>query len=370
MIEWFEDFALGMKFKSGSIKVTEEDIKRFAAQFDPQPMHLDDTAARETLFKGLAASGWHTAAMAMSLTVQIRPFGPHPLIGLGVDNLRWMMPVRAGDELHVEGEVISLTPSKTKPQGVVLIKWTAFNQKREAVYTLYADRDCALASGEPGNHLMKLFTYWRSQAAYRVRVAMRLKGLPMEKVSLDLLKGDQFAADYHKLNPQGVVPTLIDGDGPPLVQSLAILEYLEEKYPQPAILPKKLHARAHARAIAQMMAMDAHPFMVPRVRKYLEQDLRLDEPTRMSWIRHWVDLASNAVEETLARDPRTGKFCVGDEVTVADLCLAAHLTSAKVLLGRDPSDYPNAGRIYATCMAMEAFSSEHPLRQPDAPAKH
>jgi len=134
-IEWFEDFALGMKFKSGSIKVTEEDIKRFAAQFDPQPMHLDDAAARETLFKGLAASGWHTAAMAMSLTVQIRPFGPHPLIGLGVDNLRWMMPVRAGDELHVEGEVISLTPSKTKPQGVVLIKWTAFNQKREAVYT-------------------------------------------------------------------------------------------------------------------------------------------------------------------------------------------------------------------------------------------
>jgi glutathione S-transferase len=90
----------------------------------------------------------------------------------------------------------------------------------------------------------------------------------------------------------------------------------------------------------------------------------------MAWIRHWVDLASKAVEETLARDPRTGKFCVGDQVTVADLCLAAHLTSAKVLLGRDPSDYPNAGRIYATCMAMDAFSSEHPLRQPDAPAAH
>ena len=215
---------------------------------------------------------------------------------------------------------------------------------------------------------MKLFTYWRSQASYRVRVAMRLKGLAMEKVSLDLLKGDQFAPDYRKLNPEGVVPTLIDGDGPPLVQSLAILEYLEEKYPQPPILPKDLNARAHARAIAQMVAMDAHPFMVPRVRKYLEQDLGLDEPTRLKWIRHWVDLASDAVETTLARDPRTGKFCVGDQVTVADLCLAAHLTSAKVLLGRDPADYPNAGRIYATCMAMEAFSSEHPLRQPDAPA--
>lgn len=215
---------------------------------------------------------------------------------------------------------------------------------------------------------MKLFTYWRSQAAFRVRVAMRLKGLAMEKVSLDLLKGDQFAPDYQELNPEGVVPTLIDGDGPPLVQSLAILEYLEEKCPEPSILPKDLRARAHARALAQTVAMDAHPFMVPRVRKYLEQELKLDEPTRMAWIRHWVDLASEAVEKTLARDPRTGKFCVGDQVTVADLCLAAHLTSAKMLLGRNPADYPTAARIYANCMAMDAFSSEHPLRQPDAPA--
>src|SRR5881227_1855942 len=100
---------------------------------------------------------------------------------------------------------------------------------------------------------MKLFTYWRSQASYRVRVAMRLKGLAMEKVSLDLLKGDQFAPDYRQLNPEGVVPTLIDDEGPPLVQSLAILEYLEEKYPRPSLLPEDLHARAHARAIAQMV---------------------------------------------------------------------------------------------------------------------
>jgi acyl dehydratase len=135
MIEWFDDFALGMKFKSGTRKVSEEDIRRFAAEFDPQPMHLDDAAAQQTLFKGLAASGWHTAGIAMSLAVQVRPFGPHPLIGLGVDNLRWMLPVRPGDELHVEGEVISLTPSKTKQQGIVLIKWTAFNQNGDAVYT-------------------------------------------------------------------------------------------------------------------------------------------------------------------------------------------------------------------------------------------
>jgi acyl dehydratase len=135
MVEGFEDLTLGMKFKSGKLKVTEDDIKRFAAEFDPQPMHLDDAAARKTLFNGLAASGWHTAAMAMSLAVQTRPFGPHPLIGAGVDELRWMMPVRPGDELHLEGEVIKLTPSKSKPQGIALVKWTAFNQNGEAVYT-------------------------------------------------------------------------------------------------------------------------------------------------------------------------------------------------------------------------------------------
>lgn len=214
---------------------------------------------------------------------------------------------------------------------------------------------------------MKLFTYWRSQAAYRVRIAMRLKGLQTEKVTLDLLKGDQFAPDYQKLNPEGVVPTLID-DGQPLVQSLGILEYLDEKYPDPPLLPKDLHARAHARALAQMVAMDAHPFIVPRVRKYLEEVLHIDEPARARWVRHWLDAGSRAVEETLSRDPRTGTFCVGDQVTIADICLTAHLTSAKLFGGRDPNDYPTAGRVYAACMAIEAFAAEHPLRQPDAPA--
>ncbi len=214
---------------------------------------------------------------------------------------------------------------------------------------------------------MKLFTYWRSQAAYRVRIALALKGLAMEKVTLDLLAGDQFAADYQALNPEGVVPTLIDGEGQPLVQSLAILEYLDEKYPDPPLLPTDLRARAHARAIAQLVAIDAHPFIVPRVRKYLEEELHLDEGARAKWVRHWLDAGSRAVEAVLAKDARTGQFCVGDQVTVADICLAAHLTSAKLFGGRDPNDYPTAGRIYANCMALEAFASEHPLRQPDAP---
>ncbi len=214
---------------------------------------------------------------------------------------------------------------------------------------------------------MQLFTYWRSQAAFRVRIALRLKGVATEKVTLDLLAGDQFAESYRALNPEGVVPTLIDGEGRPLVQSLAILEYLDEKYPEPPLLPGELRARAHARAVAQLVAMDAHPFIVPRVRKYLEEELRLYEAARAKWVRHWLDSGSRAVEATLANDPRTGKFSVGDRVTIADICLVAHLASAKLFGGREPSDYPVAGRIYASCMAIEAFATEHPLRQPDAP---
>jgi acyl dehydratase len=135
MIEWFDDLKLGMRFKSGEATVSREDIVRFASEFDPQPFHLDEAAAKETVLKGLAASGWHTAAISMNLALQTRPFGPHPLFGLGVDDLRWMMPVRPGDVLHLEGEVVELTPSKTRPQGIAKIKWTAYNQKGEAVYT-------------------------------------------------------------------------------------------------------------------------------------------------------------------------------------------------------------------------------------------
>ena len=135
MIEWFEDLSLGMRFKSEPVQISEAEIKGFAAQFDPQPFHLDEKEAQKTIFKGLAASGWHTAALAMRLAVSTRPFGPHPLIGLGVDSLRWLLPVRPGDTLYIEGEVQSVKRSKTKPQGIVLIQWTLYNQKGDAVYT-------------------------------------------------------------------------------------------------------------------------------------------------------------------------------------------------------------------------------------------
>ena len=135
MIEWFDDLALGMRFESGDKLVTRDDIIRFASEFDPQPSHLDEAAAQRTPLKGLAASGWHTAAIAMRLAVDIRPFGPHPLFGLGVDDLLWLAPVRPGDVLHLEGEVIELTASKTKPQGIAKVKWTASNQHGDPVYT-------------------------------------------------------------------------------------------------------------------------------------------------------------------------------------------------------------------------------------------
>jgi maleylacetoacetate isomerase len=213
---------------------------------------------------------------------------------------------------------------------------------------------------------MKLFTYWRSQASYRVRVALRIKGLVAEMIPLDLLKGDQFDTTYKALNPEMVVPTLLDGDGPPLVQSLAIIEYLEEKYPEPRLLPSDIRARAHARAVAQMLAMDAHPFIVPRVRKYLQQELHLDEAARLGWLRHWLAAGSRAVEDVLTRAPRTGRYCCGDQPGIADICLVAHLTSAKMLCDCDPDPYPAARQIFDSCMQIEAFALEHPLHQPGA----
>jgi acyl dehydratase len=121
MIEWFDDLALGMRFKSGEVQITENDIKRFAAEYDPQPMHLDEVAAAETLFKGLAASGRHTAAIAMNLAVQIRPFGPHPLIGLGVDGLRWMIPVRPDETSYISR--VKLLASLPRRQSRKASRW-------------------------------------------------------------------------------------------------------------------------------------------------------------------------------------------------------------------------------------------------------
>jgi maleylacetoacetate isomerase len=211
-----------------------------------------------------------------------------------------------------------------------------------------------------------LYSYWRSQASYRVRIALALKGVPFETVSLDLLKGEHAHADYRALNPGMAVPTLLDGDGPPLTQSLAILEYLDETHPEPPLLPREARARAHARALAQMVAMDAHPFIVPRVRAHMADTLGLGAPAIAAWVQHWLDTASEAVEATLARDPRTARFCCGDSPTLADICVAAHFASTGLFGARGAEHFPTARRIVEACMALDAFAATHPLRQPGA----
>jgi acyl dehydratase len=147
MIEWFDDLSLGMRFKSKEVQITGDDIKRFATEFDPQPFHLDEAAAEHSVFKGLAASGWHTAAIAMRLAVEVRPFGPHPLVGLGVDDLRWMAPVRPGDVLHIEGEVVSLTPLADEASGYRGRKMDRLHARRRGGIYIHSHRDRTASAG-------------------------------------------------------------------------------------------------------------------------------------------------------------------------------------------------------------------------------
>ena len=177
---------------------------------------------------------------------------------------------------------------------------------------------------------MKLFSFWRSLATFRVRIALNLKGLSPEVVDVDLLKGQQRNPEFRAVNPQMVIPALIEDDGRMLFQSLAILEYLDEIRPEPPLLPKDPFDRARVRGLALIVACDAHPLVVPRIRNYLEHELKLDEPTRLKWIRHWSNEALTALETHLSRDKQTGRYCHGDSVTMADICLVTHAVGAKL----------------------------------------
>ena len=214
---------------------------------------------------------------------------------------------------------------------------------------------------------MKLYGYWRSQATFRVRVAMHLKGIPpQDNEALDLAKGEQFNEAYRKVNPQSVVPALIVNGGPPLIQSMAIMEYLEETHPNPPLLPRAPLDRARVRALAMIPIAEIHPLMVPRVRNYVEKDLKLGEAVRVEWIRHWVGLGLAAMEALLAGDSRTGKFCHGDAVTMADICLAGQVIGAQNS-DCDVKPYSTIMRIFNECMQLDAFAAAHPRKQPDAP---
>jgi len=215
---------------------------------------------------------------------------------------------------------------------------------------------------------MKLYGFWRSLATYRVRVALELKGVHVQEVSINLLQGRQYAGDYLALNPQGVVPALVIDGAPPLFQSMAILEYLEEAYPEPPLLPADARGRARVRGLAQIAVADGHPIITPKVRNYLDTELHIDEAARNRWCAHWMGKALEAIEGHLTRDKETGRFCHGEAPTFADICLASQVIGAKDYFKCDTSAVPTVMRVFDECMNIGAFDRSQPLKQPDAPA--
>ena len=213
---------------------------------------------------------------------------------------------------------------------------------------------------------MKLYGFWRSLATYRVRVALALKGLEAEELSINLLQGAQHGDDYKAVNPQSVVPALVIDDGPPLFQSLAIVEYLEETCPEPPLLPKDPRGRARVRGLSLIVACDGHPLIVPRIRNYLEREMHQDEAARNRWLQHWTLKALEALEAHLAKERETGRFCHGDVPTMADICLAGQVFAAGYF-NAETAAMPTVMRIFDECMKIDAFDRSQPTKQPDAP---
>ena len=214
--------------------------------------------------------------------------------------------------------------------------------------------------------MLKLYTYFRSSAAHRVRIALNLKSLPFESIPVHLLRGGgaQHTPAYVALNPAQLVPTLVDGELI-LGQSLAIIEYLEETCPAPALLPVDPLGRSRVRALAQTVACEIHPLNNLRVLQYLEHELQIDADAKAKWYRHWVTLGFTALETLLASSPDTGAFCHGDTPTLADCCLIPQIANARRF--DIPLDaFPQIQRIEAACMALSAFERAAPQAQADA----
>jgi maleylacetoacetate isomerase len=209
-----------------------------------------------------------------------------------------------------------------------------------------------------------LYGFWRSLATYRVRAALHLKGLAHTEVMVDLLKGEQFQPDFHRINPQHVLPVL-QLDGLRLVQSLPIIEYLDEAYPQAPLLPVDSASRARVRALAQIATADVHPLVVPRVRKRLAADFGASEEQQLQWARQWFDRGSEAIESLLDADSR--QYAHGDSVTLADLALVSHVIGVR-LFQADTTLAPRLMAIADRCLALDAFARAHPMRQPGAPS--
>ncbi|WP_408952582.1 maleylacetoacetate isomerase [Lysobacter sp. Hz 25] len=214
---------------------------------------------------------------------------------------------------------------------------------------------------------LRLYSYWRSSASYRVRIGLNLKGLDYETVPVHLVRdgGEQHAAAYRELNPQGLVPVLQHGQRT-LTQSIAILEYLDETWPRPNLLPTTARERHRVRAIAQTIACEIHPLNNLRVLKYLDGTWNVPQPERDGWVKHWISEGFTALETMLAEDPATGVYCVGDLPGLADCCLVPQLYNAR-RFGVPLEAYPTLLRIEAACLALPEFDAARPENQPDRP---
>ena len=210
---------------------------------------------------------------------------------------------------------------------------------------------------------MKLYTYFRSSAAFRVRIALNLKGLAYEPVFVHLAKGEHRAAAYAKVNPQALLPTLELDDGTRLTQSLAIIEYLDEKHPQKPLLPKDARERARVRSLSYLIASEIHPLNNLRVLQHLKRALGQSEEQVNAWYRHWIADGLAKLEAELASNK--GRFCHGDAPTMADCCLVPQIFNAK-RYHSDLAPYPSTMRVFDACMNLEAFDRAQPSKQPDA----
>ncbi len=213
---------------------------------------------------------------------------------------------------------------------------------------------------------LQLYAFWRSSATYRVRVALSLKGVAVEETQIDLDAGGQRDPAFLAINPMGAIPALVEPGQPPMTQSVAILEYLDERFPRPPLLPSDPYSRARVRSLAAMMAGDTHPLVVPRVRKYLT-DAGFDAAAWRAWQVNWLTVGLRAMEARLADEAATGTFCHGHTPGLADICLASIVVVTRVFKIEVP-DIPTVERIVASCEELDAFARASPARQVGAPS--
>jgi maleylacetoacetate isomerase len=213
---------------------------------------------------------------------------------------------------------------------------------------------------------MKLYSFFRSSASYRVRIALNFKGVSYEQTPIHLRRGggEQFTAAYKAVNPQALVPALED-NGKILTQSLAIIEYLEDKYPRPPLLPADPADKALVRGMALIIACEVHPIQNLRVLNYVKKEYNQTDDQVNRWAQHWINLGLTALEQLIAAQPKRGKFCFGDTPTLADICLVPQLGNAR-RYGSDLSQYPNILGVEKNCMTLPAFVNAAPEKQPDA----